>query len=342
MLHKLHLRSIMKRFFVFSILFFCSIYSKESKSALVAGGSGFLGSHMCERLLEKGYKVICLDNLQTSSKENIAEFEKNPNFTFILHDICNSVEIDVPLDEIYNFACAASPPLYQKDPIHTLKTNVFGTLHLLELAKKTKAKFFQASTSEIYGDPLEHPQKESYRGNVNTIGIRSCYDEGKRCTETLCFDFLRTHDVSVKVARIFNTYGPKMRADDGRVVTNFITQALAKQDLTLYGNGEQTRSFCFVTDLIDAIDSFMQTEKEITGPINLGNPEEFLVIDLAKLILNKTNSCSQMVFYPLPQDDPKMRKPDISLAKETLDWEPKIKLDEGIEKTINYFKLKLK
>lgn len=332
----------MKSFFFLFILSFISIYSKEYKSALVAGGSGFLGSHMCERLLEKGYKVICLDNLQTGSKQNILEFQKNGNFKFIFHDVCNRVELDEPVDEIYNFACAASPPLYQKDPVHTLKTNILGTLHLLEIAKKNNATFFQASTSEIYGDPLEHPQKESYRGNVSTTGIRSCYDEGKRAAETLCFDFYRQYGVSIKVARIFNTYGPKMRSDDGRVVSNFISQAQSKQDLTLYGNGQQTRSFCFVSDLIDAIDSFMQTQKTITGPINLGGEEEFLVLDLAKLVLKKTKSSSKMVFYPLPEDDPKVRKPDLSMGRKILGWEPKVGLQEGLEKTINYFNLRLK
>lgn len=305
------------------------------KRILVAGGAGFLGSHLCERLLDAKHFVFCVDNFYTGTKENIAPFLKRENFQLIEQDIC--LALDVEVEEIYNFACPASPFHYQKDPIQTVKTSVIGSLNLLELAKKHNAKIFQASTSEIYGDPHLHPQKEDYWGNVNPIGIRSCYDEGKRCAETLFFDSHRFFGTRIKLARIFNTYGPRMLPDDGRVVSNFIVQALQNKPLSLYGNGEQTRSFCFVDDLIEVILKFMESEDSVIGPINIGNPGEYKVIDLAKEILRLTGSASPILFTSLPLDDPKQRRPDISKAKKLLDWSPRISLEEGLKKTIQYF-----
>lgn len=303
---------------------------------LVTGGAGFLGGHLMDRLVVQGHKVVCLDNLQTGSLQNIAHLKEK--ITFIKHDITEPLPELGPFDEIYNFACAASPIHYQKNPIHTFKTNVLGAIHLLELARQTGAKILQASTSEVYGDPLIHPQPEQYYGNVNPIGIRSCYDEGKRGAETLFFDYARMYNIEIKVVRIFNTYGPRMNANDGRVVSNFILQALQNEPITVYGDGQQTRSFCYVDDLIEGILRLMATPKEIQGPINLGNPNEFTMIELAKSVLQLTNSTSLLLFKELPQDDPKQRQPIISKAKKLLDWEPTIMLEEGLLKTITYFK----
>lgn len=309
------------------------------KRALVTGGAGFLGSHLCERLLKLNYMVICLDNFFTGRKKNIEHLLHDTKFNLIEHDICQPIFFEV--DEIYNLACPASPPHYQKDPIFTIKTCVLGAINVLELAKRTKAKIFQASTSEVYGDPTEHPQTETYWGNVNPHGIRSCYDEGKRCSETLFFDYWRTYKIPIKVGRIFNTYGPRMNPNDGRVVSNLIVQAIKKEPLTIYGNGLQTRSFCYVDDLIDSFISFMQTDDQIIGPINLGNPLEFTIKELAGFILKSTSSSSKTVFHALPSDDPKQRRPDINLAKKLLNWNPKIGLEEGIEQTIKYFSKEL-
>ncbi len=307
------------------------------KRALVAGGAGFLGSHLCDRLLEKGYHVICVDNFSTGDPKNIAHLTEHPRFRRIDGDIAKFVPWNEALDEIYNMACPASPPLYQKDPIQTWKSSVLGSLHLLELAVRWNAKIFQASTSEVYGDPIEHPQKESYLGNVNPIGIRACYDEGKRSAEALFFDFWRIYGVQIKVGRIFNTYGPRMRPDDGRVVSNMIVQALHGDPLTIYGTGSQTRSFCYVSDLIDAIILLMETPNEITGPINLGNPTEFSILELVQQIITLTNCNPTIHYYPLPKDDPRLRCPDITMAKQVLKWQPKIPLSQGLQKTIEYF-----
>jgi UDP-glucuronate decarboxylase len=311
----------------------------SSQKILVAGGAGFLGSHLCERLLSEGHEVLCVDNLSTGSKANLESFSSQPGFEFLQHDIC--FPLDVEVNAIYNLACPASPPHYQADPIQTLKTNVLGALHLLDLARRKKAKIFQASTSEVYGDPHVHPQTEDYWGHVNPIGVRSCYDEGKRCAETLFFDTHRAHKLPIKVARIFNTYGPRMHPGDGRVVSNFIVQALQEKPLTLYGTGTQTRSFCFVSDLIEGFVRLMDSEESITGPINLGNPVEFTVLELAQEVLRQTGSSSKLVFLPLPSDDPKQRRPDISRAKKQLGWEPKIPLKEGLAHTILYFQQRL-
>jgi UDP-glucuronate decarboxylase len=305
------------------------------KRVLVAGGAGFLGSHLCERLLNLGYAVNCLDNFYTGNKNNIKHLLPHPHFKLFEHDICNPFFLEV--DEIYNLACPASPIHYQTDPIYTMKTCFFGALNTLELAKKLKAKIFQASTSEIYGDPHVHPQHEAYWGNVNPKGVRSCYDEGKRCAETLFFDFWRAHNVHIKVGRIFNTYGPRMHPNDGRVVSNLIVQALKNEDLTIYGSGKQTRSFCYVDDLIDSFLNFMNSKEDVTGPINLGNPLEFTIIELAKMVLDITGSSSKIIFKPLPSDDPKQRKPDIKKAKELLDWAPKVDLEKGLRETAKYF-----
>ena len=329
----------MKKYLVFG-LFFCTClsYSAPIKKALIAGGAGFLGSHMCDYLLNQDYEILCVDNLLTGSFSNIAHLESHPHFTFLNHDIINPLPQDLFVDEIYNFACPASPPLYQKDPIHTFKTNIYGCLNLLELAQKCNATIFQSSTSEVYGDPLEHPQKETYWGHVNSIGIRSCYDEGKRGAETLFFDFHRHYHTKIKVGRIFNTYGPRMSQEDGRVVSNFIVQALRNLPITVYGKGNQTRSFCFVSDLIEAIYTFMHTKDEITGPINLGNPCEYTIEELASIIINQTKSTSSLTFHPLPQDDPQKRQPDISLANQLLHWRPTVPLEKGLQETISYFK----
>ena len=303
---------------------------------LVTGGAGFLGSHLCDRLIEAGNEVICVDNLFTGSKDNINHLLSNPKFTFICHDITEPLG-DIKVEQIYNLACPASPPYYQYDPIKTAQTSVFGAMNMLELARKVRATILQASTSEVYGDPLVHPQPESYRGNVNTIGIRSCYDHGRRMAETLFFDYHRQHNIDIKVIRIFNTYGPRMDANDGRVVSNFIVQALKGEDITIYGDGKQTRSFCYVDDLIEGMIRMMNC-KDFTGPVNLGNPGEFSMLELAQKVLELTESNSKLVYMPLPGDDPTQRKPVIDLAKEKLDWEPTIALEEGLKKTIAYFK----
>jgi UDP-glucuronate decarboxylase len=308
----------------------------NKKRVLVTGGAGFLGSHLCERLLELDCDVICLDNYYSGTKDNIKHLMSNPNFEVLRHDVTFPIYIEV--DEIFNLACPASPIHYQWDPVQTTKTSVHGAINMLGLAKRIKAKILQASTSEVYGDPEVHPQQESYWGRVNPIGIRSCYDEGKRCAETLFFDYHRQHNLEIKVARIFNTYGPRMHPNAGRVVSNFIVQALSGENITIYGDGSQTRSFCYVDDLIDGFVKLMASPKDITGPINLGNPEEFTMKELAEMIIKMTNSKSQIVFKTLPQDDPRQRKPDISLAKKTLNWEAKINLENGLEKTIKHFK----
>lgn len=305
------------------------------KRILVTGGAGFIGSHLCERLIQQGHNVLCLDNLFTGSKDNILHLLNNPQFEFIRHDVIEPYRCEI--DEIYNLACPASPVHYQYNPIKTMKTSTLGAINMLGLAKRTKAKILQASTSEVYGDPHQHPQQESYWGNVNPIGIRSCYDEGKRCAETLFFDYHRQHNLRVKIIRIFNTYGPRMHPQDGRVVSNFIVQALSGKDLTIYGQGQQTRSFCYVDDLVEAMMRMMNSGDDFIGPVNLGNPHEFTILELAKKVISLTNSKSKIIYNPLPSDDPTQRKPDISLAKNKLDWTPEINLDEGLLKTINYF-----
>jgi UDP-glucuronate decarboxylase len=307
-----------------------------SKRVLVTGGSGFLGSHLCEKLLTQGHDVICVDNLYSSRKENIARLVSHPRFEFMRHDVTFPLYVEV--DEIYNLACPASPIHYQHDPVQTTKTSVHGAINMLGLAKRTGAKIFQASTSEVYGDPEEHPQREQYWGRVNPIGIRSCYDEGKRCAETLFFDYWRQHNLEIKVVRIFNTYGPRMHPNDGRVVSNFIVQALRGEDITIYGDGAQTRSFCYVDDLIEAFVRVMATPESFTGPVNIGNPGEFTILELAEKILKLVGGKSKIIFKTLPQDDPKQRRPDITLAREALSWEPKIHLEAGLEKTIFYFR----
>lgn len=310
------------------------------KTILVAGGAGFIGSNLCHRLVEsnKDGVVVCIDNLHTGRYENIADLKKKRNFVFEQRDIVNGLNDWYNADEIYNLACPASPPHYQENPVHTAKTNVIGTANLLELARISGAKFLQASTSEVYGDPLEHPQSEGYWGNVNPNGIRSCYDEGKRCAETLCLDYHRQYGVPVKIIRIFNTYGPKMRPDDGRVISNFIVQALAGKRLTIYGSGEQTRSFQYIDDLLNGIEKMMETEDEFVGPVNLGNPDEFKIIDLAKKVAIRIAGCPGVAYQPLPSDDPKRRKPDITLAESKLSWHPTVSLDKGLSNTIAYFK----
>lgn len=302
---------------------------------LVTGGAGFLGSHLCDRLISEGHDVLCVDNYFTGDKRNIAHLMDNPYFELMRHDVTFPLYVEV--DQIYNLACPASPIHYQHDPVQTTKTSVHGAINMLGLAKRLRARIFQASTSEVYGDPEVHPQPESYWGRVNPIGIRSCYDEGKRCAETLFFDYHRQHKLSIKVARIFNTYGPRMHPNDGRVVSNFIVQALRGEDITIYGEGLQTRSFCYVDDLIDGFLRLMHSPEELTGPVNLGNPAEFTIRQLAELVIDLTGSSSKMVFKPLPQDDPKQRKPDIRLARKELGWEPKVPLEEGLKKTIAYF-----
>ena len=305
----------------------------------MTGGAGFLGSHLCEQLLGEGHDVICVDNYFTGSKDNVFKLLDNPKFEIIRHDVTFPLYIEV--DEIYNLACPASPIHYQHDPVQTTKTSVHGAINMLGLAKRLNAKIFQASTSEVYGDPDIHPQPESYWGKVNPIGIRSCYDEGKRCAETLFFDYYRQHNLKIKVARIFNTYGPRMHPNDGRVVSNFIVQALRGKDITIYGDGFQTRSFCYVDDLIKGVISLMNSNNHIIGPINLGNPVEYKIIDLAKLIVVMTGSKSKIITKPLPEDDPLQRKPDISMAKETLNWFPEIELEKGLLQTIEYFEKRI-
>ena len=305
------------------------------KRVLVTGGAGFLGSHLCERLVDAGSHVICVDNFFTGAHKNVQHLLGRPNFELIRHDVCFPFYVEV--DEIYNLACPASPIHYQRDPVQTTKTSVMGAINMLGLAKRTKAKVFQASTSEVYGDPAVHPQPEGYWGNVNTIGPRSCYDEGKRCAETLFFDYRRQHDLQIKVARIFNTYGPRMHPNDGRVVSSFIMQALTGEDITVFGSGEQTRSFCYVDDLIEGFVRLMASPDDVTGPVNLGNPGEFTMVQLAQEVLELTGSRSRLVHRPLPQDDPKQRRPDIGMAQERLGWGPTVPLREGLQRTIGYF-----
>ncbi|MDR2840413.1 MAG: SDR family oxidoreductase [Paludibacter sp.] len=306
------------------------------KKILVTGGAGFIGSHLCEALLAKGNEVLCVDNYFTGSKRNIAHLLNHPYFESVRHDVCFPYYVEV--DEIYNLACPASPIHYQHDAIQTVKTSVSGAINMLGLAKRIKAKILQASTSEVYGDPIVHPQVESYWGNVNPIGVRSCYDEGKRCAETLFMDYHRMNGVKVKIIRIFNTYGPRMHPNDGRVVSNFIVQALQNKDITIFGDGTQTRSFQYVDDLVEAMQRMMATADDVTGPVNIGNPGEFTMLELAQQIIDITGSRSKITFCPLPADDPRQRKPDISIAKSLLDWEPKVPLNKGLVKTIDYFK----
>jgi UDP-glucuronate decarboxylase len=303
---------------------------------LVTGGAGFLGSHLCERLVEQGHDVLCVDNFFTGSKRNIAHLLGKPSFELMRHDVTFPLYVEV--DRIFNLACPASPVHYQHDPVQTTKTSVHGAINMLGLAKRLDARILQASTSEVYGDPEVHPQKENYWGRVNPVGIRSCYDEGKRCAETLFFDYFRQHALDIKVVRIFNTYGPRMHPDDGRVVSNFIVQALRGRDITIYGDGSQTRSFCYVDDLIDVMGRMMDTERGFTGPVNIGNPREFTILELAEKVLGLVGGRSRLVFQPLPSDDPKQRQPDIALARQKLAWEPKVDLEDGLRETIGYFR----
>ena len=303
---------------------------------LITGGAGFLGSHLCDRLVAEGHEVMCLDNFFTGGKHNITHLMGKPNFELIRHDLVQPIFLEV--DEIYNLACPASPIYYQYNPVKTVKTSVMGAINMLGLAKRVKAKILQASTSEIYGNPTVHPQKEDYWGNVNIIGLRSCYDEGKRCAETLFFDYHRQNKVNIRVARIFNTYGPRMHQNDGRVVSNFIVQALRGEEISVYGDGSQTRSFCYVDDLIDGLIKLMNSPDDFVGPVNLGNPHECTILHLAEMVLRLTGSLSKITFKPLPPDDPIQRQPDIALAREKLDWEPKLELEEGLKKTIEYFR----
>jgi UDP-glucuronate decarboxylase len=302
---------------------------------LITGGAGFIGSHLCERLINDGNDVLCVDNYFTGTKSNIVHLLDSHQFELMRHDVTFPLYVEV--DQIYNMACPASPIHYQYDPVQTTKTSVHGAINMLGLAKRVEARIFQASTSEVYGDPTQHPQQESYWGNVNPIGPRSCYDEGKRCAETLFFDYFRQHNLDIKVGRIFNTYGPRMRPDDGRVISNFIVQALTEKDITVYGKGDQTRSFCYVDDLVEGILRLMTTEKGVTGPMNLGNPIEYTILEIAEIVIDQIGSKSKIIFESLPEDDPKQRQPDISFAKSELNWEPKTQLKEGLDKTIHYF-----
>jgi len=308
--------------------------------SLISGGAGFLGSHLCDALIQKGHDILCVDNFFTGNKDNVSHLISHSKFELIRHDVTFPLYVEV--DQIYNLACPASPIHYQYDPVQTTKTSVHGAINMLGLAKRTGARILQASTSEVYGDPEVHPQTEDYWGRVNPIGIRSCYDEGKRCAETLFFDYFRQHHLEIKVMRIFNTYGPRMHPNDGRVVSNLIVQALQNKPITIYGDGSQTRSFCYVSDLIEGMIKFMESDKTITGPMNMGNPNEFTMLELAELILKLTSSQSKIIFKSLPEDDPKQRQPDISLAKNKLGWEPKIKLEDGLNETIKYFREVLK
>ena len=311
-----------------------------SHKSLISGGAGFLGSHLCDELIRKGHDVLCVDNFFTGNKDNVSHLISSPKFELMRHDVTFPLYVEV--DQIYNLACPASPIHYQLDPVQTTKTSVHGAINMLGLAKRTGARILQASTSEVYGDPEVHPQTENYWGRVNPIGIRSCYDEGKRCAETLFFDYFRQHHLEIKVMRIFNTYGPRMNPNDGRVVSNFIVQALQNKPITIYGDGSQTRSFCYVSDLIEGMIKFMDSDKTITGPMNIGNPNEFTMLELAELVLRLTSSQSKIIFKPLPEDDPRQRQPNISLAKNKLGWEPKIKLEDGLKETIKYFREVLK
>jgi UDP-glucuronate decarboxylase len=308
----------------------------QRKRVLVSGGAGFLGSHLCERLVDEKHDVLCLDNFFTGTRDNVAHLLRKPNFEIIRHDLVRPIFLEV--DEIYNLACPASPIHYQYNPVKTIKTSVMGAIHMLGLAKRVKAKILQASTSEVYGDPTLHPQKEKYWGHVNPIGVRSCYDEGKRCAETLFFDYHRQNRVNIRVVRIFNTYGPRMHPHDGRVVSNFIVQALSNRDVTIYGDGSQTRSFCYVDDIVEGLILMMNAPDEFAGPVNMGNPDETSMLDLARMIIQLTGSTSKMVFEPLRGDDPAKRRPDISLARDRLGWEPEIPLEDGLLKTIDYFR----
>jgi UDP-glucuronate decarboxylase len=310
------------------------------RRTLVTGGAGFLGSHLCDRLVARGDDVVCVDNLFTGRKQNIAHLLKEPNFEFVRHDVTFPLYVEV--DQIFNLACPASPIHYQHDPVQTTKTSVHGAINMLGLAKRLRARIFQASTSEVYGDPVVHPQTEDYWGHVNPIGARSCYDEGKRCAETLFFDYHRQHGLEIKVARIFNTYGPRMHPNDGRVVSNFVVQALKGDNITIYGDGSQTRSFCYADDLITGIVALMDSPRDLTGPVNLGNPNEFTIKQLAEAVIELTGSSSKIVYHPLPSDDPRQRQPDIALARQRLDWTPRVELDEGLGKTIAYFDALLK
>ena len=311
-----------------------------ANKSLISGGAGFLGSHLCDALIKKGHDVLCVDNFFTGNKDNVAHLISSTKFELMRHDVTFPLYVEV--DQIYNLACPASPIHYQLDPVQTTKTSIHGAINMLGLAKRTGARILQASTSEVYGDPEVHPQTENYWGRVNPIGIRSCYDEGKRCAETLFFDYFRQHHLEIKVMRIFNTYGPRMHPNDGRVVSNFIVQALQNKPITIYGDGSQTRSFCYVSDLIEGMIKFMDSDKTITGPMNIGNPNEFTMLELAELVLRLTSSQSKIIFKPLPEDDPRQRQPNISLAKNKLGWEPKIKLEDGLKETIKYFKEVLK
>lgn len=306
------------------------------KRVMVTGGGGFLGSHLCERLLNDGCDVLCVENFYSGTRDNVVHLMNNPHFELMRHDVTFPLYVEV--DEIYNLACPASPIHYQRDPVQTTKTSVHGAINMLGLAKRTGARILQASTSEVYGDPEVHPQREDYWGHVNPIGIRSCYDEGKRCAETLFFDYYRQHQLEIKVVRIFNTYGPRMHPNDGRVVSNFIVQALRGEDITIYGDGSQTRSFCYVDDLIEGFVRMMATPSDVTGPFNMGNPVEFTIKELAEAVLKTIGGKSTLIFKPLPQDDPKQRQPDITMAREKLGWEPKVKLQEGLERTVAYFR----
>ncbi len=308
----------------------------KQSTTLVTGGAGFLGSHLCDRLIDRGDEVICVDNFFTGQKDNIIHLMSNPKFELIRHDVTFPLYLEI--DQIYNLACPASPVHYQHDPVQTTKTSVHGAINMLGLAKRTGARIFQASTSEVYGDPEQHPQSEEYWGHVNPIGVRSCYDEGKRCAETLFFDYHRQHQVEIKVARIFNTYGPRMHPSDGRVVSNFICQALRGEDITIFGDGLQTRSFCYVDDLVSAFVLLMDSNSEITGPINLGNPNEFTMLELAEKVLSIVGGSSKLIFKELPQDDPRQRQPDITKAKSMLNWEPSVQLDDGLSETVKYFR----
>jgi UDP-glucuronate decarboxylase len=312
----------------------------SSRRVLVTGGAGFIGSHLCERLLARGDEVLCVDNFFTATRSNVSGLKSNPRFELIRHDVCFPLYAEV--DKIYNLACPASPIHYQFDPVQTTKTSVHGAINMLGLAKRVKAKILQASTSEVYGDPAVHPQTEEYWGNVNPVGPRSCYDEGKRCAETLFFDYYRQHRLRIKVARIFNTYGPRMHPNDGRVVSNFVVQALQNKDITIYGEGTQTRSFCYVDDLVDGLIRLMETGDDVVGPVNLGNPGEFTIRQLAEMVIEDTGSASKIIHHPLPMDDPKQRRPDISKAQELLDWRPKVPLRDGLAQTIAYFEQLLK